>query len=76
MKDLIDIGADPQRIIFGQTVKQNSHLKYAKDNNIGYVAFDSAFELHKIRYLTRSLAILLVLSIPYFLTESKNKEKS
>ena len=49
MKDLIDIGAEPQRIIFGQTVKQNSHLKYAKDNNIGYVAFDSAFELHKIR---------------------------
>jgi ornithine decarboxylase len=51
LKDLIDVGTDPKRIIFGQTVKQNSHLQYAKDIGVAYVAFDSAFELHKIRYL-------------------------
>jgi hypothetical protein len=26
-------------------------LQYAKDIGVAYVAFDSAFELHKIRYL-------------------------
>lgn len=49
LKDLIDVGVDPKKIIFGQTVKQEAHLQYAKANDVGYVAFDSAFELHKIR---------------------------
>lgn len=59
LKDLIDLGADPSRIIFGQTVKQNSHLKYAKENNIGYIAFDSAFELHKIRKEYKEAKLLI-----------------
>ena len=49
IKSLVEANVDPAKIIFGQTVKQVSHLEYAKAQKIGYLCFDSAFELHKIR---------------------------
>lgn len=49
LKQMIELGVSPERIIYANTVKQVSHLKYAADQHVMKVTFDSPRELEKIR---------------------------
>ncbi|KAJ8289510.1 hypothetical protein GJAV_G00002150 [Gymnothorax javanicus] len=42
------LDVDPSRIIYANTIKQVSHLKYAADYGIEMMTFDTVAELHKI----------------------------
>ena len=43
-------GVPSEKMVFSQTTKQTSHLEYAMEYEVGMLGFDSAFELHKIRF--------------------------
>ncbi|XP_022088366.1 ornithine decarboxylase-like [Acanthaster planci] len=45
---VLDAGASPDRIIYANTCKQESHLRYAKEKGVSLMTFDSADELQKI----------------------------
>ncbi|XP_022090085.1 ornithine decarboxylase-like [Acanthaster planci] len=45
---VLDAGASPDRIIYAHPCKQGSHLRYAKENGVKLMTFDSADELRKI----------------------------
>lgn len=49
MKRILELGVEPERIIFAHTVKRNSHLKFAAENNVNKVTFDCFEELKKIK---------------------------
>ncbi|KAM7346188.1 ornithine decarboxylase 1-like isoform 2-T2 [Cochliomyia hominivorax] len=48
IQQILEMGADPERIIFANPCKPVSHLKYAKENNVNVVTVDTKFELYKI----------------------------
>ncbi|KAH7488350.1 hypothetical protein PRIC1_007533 [Phytophthora ramorum] len=41
-------GVPPERIIFANTMKQRSHLRFAREHNVPLMTFDSSDELGKI----------------------------
>lgn len=49
LKQVLQVGVDPERIIFAHTVKQISHLKFAAENKVLKVTADSPAELLKIK---------------------------
>lgn len=49
LSKMINLGLEPERIIFAHTVKQISHLKFAATKNIQKVTFDTHNELLKIK---------------------------
>lgn len=46
---VLKLGIHPDRIIFANTIKQESHIKYARDNKVFKLVFDSSDELRKIQ---------------------------
>ncbi|OWZ24000.1 Ornithine decarboxylase [Phytophthora megakarya] len=42
-------GVPPERIIFANTMKQRSHLRFAREHNVPLTVFDSSDELDKIK---------------------------
>ncbi|ETN17363.1 hypothetical protein PPTG_05180 [Phytophthora nicotianae INRA-310] len=42
-------GVPPERIIFANTMKQRSHLRFAREHNVPLTVFDSSDELVKIK---------------------------
>lgn len=42
-------GVPPERIIFANTMKQRSHLRFAREHNVPLTVFDSMDELVKIK---------------------------
>lgn len=49
LKQMLELGVEPERIIYAHTAKQISHLKYAAENQVMKVTFDSSEELNKIK---------------------------
>ena len=45
---VLSLGVEPSRIIYSNTIKQLSHLKYAVSKNIQMMVFDNEAELVKI----------------------------
>ena len=39
---------DPNRIIYANPCKQNSHIRYAAMNHVALMTFDNLSELHKV----------------------------
>lgn len=48
MKMVLDLGVTSDRIIYANTVKQVSHIVWAKQNKVDLMTFDSESELRKI----------------------------
>jgi len=46
---VLDLGIDPERIIFANPTKQVSHVRYACSSNVRTMTFDNETELYKIK---------------------------
>jgi ornithine decarboxylase len=46
---ILGFGVEPERIVYANTVKQVSHVKFAAEKNVRKVTFDSPGELMKIK---------------------------
>ena len=46
---MITLGAKPEQIIYANPCKQSSHIRYARDNDVKLVVFDSEEELVKMK---------------------------
>ena len=46
---VLDVGVSPNRIIYDNTFKEISHLKYAARNGIDLMTFDCEMELLKVK---------------------------
>lgn len=49
IKQILDLGIDPTRIIYAQPCKTNSYVSYAAANNVKQMTFDNTDELYKIK---------------------------
>lgn len=49
IKQVLDLGASPDSIIFANPIKPPSHLKYAYEKGVNYMTFDNSDELEKIK---------------------------
>jgi len=49
IKRVLNLGADADKIVYGNPCKQQSHIRFAAKNNVKLVAFDSVAELHKMK---------------------------
>ncbi len=45
----LDIGISPSNIIYANTCKQESHVRFAKQNEVALMTFDNEDELVKIK---------------------------
>lgn len=59
MDQILKMGIDQNRIIYAHTVKQASHLKFAADNGVEKVTFDSLAELVKIKNIHPNAKVVL-----------------
>jgi len=48
MKMVLDLGVEPERIVFANTVKRPEALQYAAQHGVQLMTFDSEYELNKI----------------------------
>ena len=64
MKMVLDIGVAPDRIIFANTVKRPEALKFAKQNGIQMMTFDSEYELNKIARYAPGSRVLIRIKVP------------
>jgi ornithine decarboxylase len=46
---ILDLGVNPDRIIFANPTKPNSHIRMAASNNVKTMTFDCDVELHKMK---------------------------
>ena len=65
MERVLRLGVSPTRIIYANTIKQPSMLKYAVKHNIQLMTFDSEAELMKIKSIYPN-AKLVTTSCDYF----------
>ncbi|XP_072038544.1 ornithine decarboxylase 1-like isoform X2 [Amphiura filiformis] len=59
IESVLNIGVDPNRIVYSHTRKQVSTLEYAANNNVDLVTFDDENELMKIKRVFPSARLLL-----------------
>jgi ornithine decarboxylase len=48
VKQVLDLGVPPSRIIFAHPCKRACDIRYARDHGVGLTTFDTESELHKI----------------------------
>jgi len=46
---VLNMGIDPNRIIYAQPCKTKSHIRYAAEKNVKQMTFDNADELYKVK---------------------------
>jgi len=56
---ILNLGADPSRIIFANPCKMKSHIHYAKSVNVEMMTFDNADELRKIAEIFPTAKLVL-----------------
>ncbi|XP_059480842.1 ornithine decarboxylase-like isoform X2 [Neocloeon triangulifer] len=56
---VLQLGADPGKIIFANPVKQASHVRYAANTGVTTMTFDNETELHKIKSLYPSAKLVI-----------------
>lgn len=49
MRNIVDLGVNPSRIIYAHTVKPKSHIKEAAALGVKTMTFDSESELYKVK---------------------------
>ena len=49
MMTVLQLGVAPEKIIYAQTIKPVSHLKYALSQRISTMTFDNEAEVYKIK---------------------------
>lgn len=59
LEQMLNLGVNPEKIIYAHTVKQVSHLKFAAANNVKKVTFDSPAELLKIKNFHPNAEVVL-----------------
>lgn len=59
LKMVLDAGVDPDRIVYANPCKQQSHIKYAASENVEMMTFDNEMELHKIKRLYPGAQLLI-----------------
>ncbi|MBE0433549.1 type III PLP-dependent enzyme [candidate division WOR-3 bacterium] len=64
MRMLIDLGVGPERMIYANTVKKPEALKFAVDNKIDLMTFDSEYELNKIAQCAPNARVLVRIKVP------------
>ncbi len=64
MKWVLDLGVSPDRMIFANTVKHPEALKFALDNGISMMTFDSEYELNKIARCAPGSKVLIRIKVP------------
>lgn len=63
LKLVLDLGAATDKIIFGNPCKQASHIRFAAQNNIKQISFDSMTELKKIKKNYPEAELLLCIAV-------------
>lgn len=48
---ILSLGVEPGRVIFANTTKISSHIKFARENHINLMTFDNEDEIYKIAAL-------------------------
>jgi len=64
IKNVLDAGADPRRLIFANTIKSPSALRYAVSRKVDTMTFDSEYELNKIARYAPSAKVLVRIKVP------------
>lgn len=49
IRKVLDLGVSAERIIFANPCKPSSHVKYAAQENVAVMTFDSTMELQKVK---------------------------
>ncbi|XP_064626366.1 ornithine decarboxylase-like [Lineus longissimus] len=49
IKKVLDLGVSPDRIIYANPCKQQSHIQFAARNGVAMMTFDNMDELHKVK---------------------------
>ena len=63
MKTIIEITADPTRIIFANPCKMSSQIRYARANDVDCMTFDCEDELYKIKLYHPYAKLILRLAV-------------
>lgn len=63
IRDVLEIGVAPNRIIFAHPCKAISHIQYAKEANVAMMTFDNEYELFKIKEHFSSAKLVLRLKV-------------
>ncbi|KAK8589414.1 hypothetical protein V6N13_088262 [Hibiscus sabdariffa] len=64
IETVLCLGVSPDRIIFANTCKPESHIKYAAKVGVNLTTFDSICELEKIRKWHPKCALLIRIKVP------------
>lgn len=59
----LDLGLDPKKMVFSNSVKEESHIKYARDHNVLLTTADTVHELKKIQAIAPEMKVLWRISI-------------
>lgn len=60
----LDTGADPERLIFANTVKREPSIRYAAERGVRMMTFDSEYELTKIARHAPGARVLVRIKVP------------
>ncbi|KAG2698248.1 hypothetical protein I3760_07G142000 [Carya illinoinensis] len=64
MEAVLSLGVSPDRIVFANPCKAESHIKYAASVGVNLTTFDSRDEIEKIRKLHPKCALLIRIKAP------------
>ncbi|KAK8633756.1 hypothetical protein V6N13_014594 [Hibiscus sabdariffa] len=64
METILSLGVSPDRIVFANTCKPESHIKYAAKVGVNLTTFDSKCELEKIKRCHPKCALLIRIKVP------------
>jgi len=59
IRQMLELGVDPDHIIFANPCKQISHIRYARDNNVSLLVFDNEDELKKTKRIYPNAKLVL-----------------
>ncbi|PVU94663.1 hypothetical protein BB561_002385 [Smittium simulii] len=62
IKQILDLGISPDRIIYAHPCKPSSHLSYAYSKNVDLMTFDNSDELYKMKKLAPNARAVLRVS--------------
>ncbi|XP_012492865.1 ornithine decarboxylase 1B, chloroplastic [Gossypium raimondii] len=64
IETILSLGVSPDRIVFANTCKPESHIKYAAKFGVNLTTFDSNCELEKIKKWHPKCALLIRIKVP------------
>lgn len=63
IKQVVELGAQPERLVFANPIKTRAHLETAKKYNVKKMTFDSVEELYKIKTYFPEAEVVLRIAI-------------